>query len=55
MFNNMFLYIERHTKVGHHEFSQNQKNVTDSFPDLWASEKLLSMGFEILGLGDFGD
>ena len=45
MFNNMFLFIERHTKVGHHEFSQNQKIVTDSFPDLWArNQKIVIHG-----------
>ena len=47
----MFLYIKR---VGSHEFSWNQKIVTDSFP--WSLDtepkKLLSMGFEILRLGD---
>ena len=54
----MFLYIERHTKVGHHEFSQNQKIVTDSFPDLWARNwKIVihRINFDILALGDSGD
>ena len=37
--------------MGSHEFSRNQKIVTDGFHDLWArNEKLFSMGIEILGL-----
>ena len=39
-------------KVGCHEFSQNQKLLLMVSHDLWhGTEKLLSMGFEILGLG----
>ena len=42
-------------KVGSHEFSRNQKIVTDSFHDLWArKKKLLCMGFEFLWLAVLG-
>ena len=43
-------YVLQHVSV--HEFSRNQKIVTDGFPWSLGTEpkKLLSMGFEILGL-----
>ena len=57
MFNNMFLYITKNTKVGSHEFSQNPKNCYREFAMIsgHGTDTLLSMGFEIQGLGDLGD